>query len=168
MRSRPRMPFTVVNYARKFTGVNGCGCVRSYMLAFTNLHVPGAPCGRACRKVVRQWDFSHCVRKSTRVGACAGVFVCLWGVGAPYRGWCPLGRGRRRAPAAVPSPLVRSARFLSSSLALVCSACCAAPACSRLARLVRSLLRSLGLRPPAAYLTAPYGAAIARPFGALN
>ena len=95
----PRLPCTFVNYARKFTGVNGCGCLRLYSLPVRH---EGAP----CRKVVRQWDFSHCVRESTRVGACVGVFVCLWGVVPPV-GVCALACAllAPRTPCARPSTL---------------------------------------------------------------
>lgn len=153
MRSRPRLPFTIVNYTRKFTGVNGCGHLRLYSL-------PVRPAGAPCRKVVRQWDFTHCTRKNAPVGGSAGV-LGVW------RGWV-LPQGGARAPVAAPSSLlVRLVRSLLLS-----------PSCSRLAALRLRALGSFGslplsfsrcvVRPRAPLLTAPMGAALARPHGAVN
>lgn len=116
--SCPLLPCTFVNYPCKLPNVNGCWRLRLYSL-------PGAPCGRCCRKVVRQWDFAHCVRKSTRVGVCAGVFVCQRGWGSPGRSWLPA------PPAPVPQPCPHSPPLLPQGPVLGGSPrplCCPVPA----------------------------------------
>lgn len=145
----PAFPFV---YACIYNSICTCSARFTFVNLLVFTLVNSAPCsmGALCRKVVRQWDFNPAAPVFTLVGCSEGARVGSEGAGTP----CPA----RGAPGAAPSPLVRSARSVASSLSLACSACYAAPACSRFARLASSLLRSLRA-PPAPALGLPLASA---------
>lgn len=63
-----------------------------------------APCGRLCRKVVRQWVYAHCYPKKRRRGRCRAEFPLMKGLATP----APFRRAARCLALALAVSLVRS------------------------------------------------------------